>query len=623
LIGTISDFSVIPQTVIEDKNIKKFSFDYDIHENLNNKKIEHEIADELLNQNERLQIFDKMIEFRNWHSKIRSEDYEIEGVNLLKILDSHEFGTFLMSNLINLMLIKKIIKKENPSKIITTNFFSKIVESIIKDTNTKTEFFQNNSKKSLFWDKITIKYNLGKIPISFNISRRTYGKIKNFLETSMGFLYNFWFNVDNSKKKSIVFLEFNPQLFSKFFESMKDFEGDVILVNQRRSAIWSKSSLDIIRKFNYKILKINNILEKKEKNEINLLTDKFSKRIDSLFEDSAFFNNLFQIEEISFWDLIKETLKQTYLERLSYYISMIYGTKKIFEKSDVKCVVSFNEVGETEKCFLEYNKKRIPSILLEHGFVERIEKTKRFDVLSNYNDFKDKIALWGNVKKEFLITEYDIDAKKIIVTGSPRHDDYFNARQKKKNNETITLLLAPNPISEISGCSSTILKLRFKNIIKNIITIVGKFDNVKIIVKLHPIQLKHNEEIKSIIRKFDDKIPIYLWTSVIDTINQADVVMVISPDIPGTTTMLLESMILGKPTMNIFFDKIIPKFPHVEKNTVFTILDDVNLENNMKKILFDEQFQNELIKNADNFVSKFMSNRGNSSNEFASILKSF
>ena len=65
--------------------------------------------------------------------------------------------------------------------------------------------------------------------------------------------------------------------------------------------------------------------------------------------------------------------------------------------------MSLNEVGETEKSFLEYNNKNIPSILLEHGFIERIEKTKRFDVLSNYVNFKDKIAVWGDVKKEFLI----------------------------------------------------------------------------------------------------------------------------------------------------------------------------------------------------------------------------
>ena len=56
---------------------------------------------------------------------------------------------------------------------------------------------------------------------------------------------------------------------------------------------------------------------------------------------------------------------------------MIFNVKYFFNNSDVKCIVHLNEVGETEKSFLEF-KNNIPSILLEHGFVERIEKTKMF-----------------------------------------------------------------------------------------------------------------------------------------------------------------------------------------------------------------------------------------------------
>ena len=95
-------------------------------------------------------------------------------------------------------------------------------------------------------------------------------------------------------------------------------------------------------------------------------------------------------------------------------------------------------------------------------------------------NFKDKIAVWGEMKKRFLINEYGIAASKIIVTGSPRHDNSFTSRQKKSNHDKITLLLAPNPISDVNGLSSTELKLRFKRIIKNIFSIIKKFENVKI-----------------------------------------------------------------------------------------------------------------------------------------------
>ena len=43
LIGDIRDFEVIPNTIIEDTSIKKFSFDFNVHNLLQDKKIEHEI----------------------------------------------------------------------------------------------------------------------------------------------------------------------------------------------------------------------------------------------------------------------------------------------------------------------------------------------------------------------------------------------------------------------------------------------------------------------------------------------------------------------------------------------------------------------------------------------------
>jgi hypothetical protein len=621
LIENISDFDVIPKNIIENQNIKKFSFNLDIHELLKSKKIEHEIADNILNENERLQIFDKMIEFREWHSKIKSDDYKIEGINLLKMLDSQEFGSFLIPKLINLITIKRIIENEKPKKIITTTSLLKMIKVIIKNYDIELEFFKNKPKELLFWDIITIKFNIGKIPIKFNISKNTYLKIKTFFEKIMGFIFGFWYNPNNYKKKSLVFLEFNPEFFSNIFKSLKNYDGDIILVNQRRSAVWGRDSLNIIRKSKCKIFKIDNIKNNDEKDKINLLVNQFSKKIDNLFNNSTFFENFFIIDDISFWELIKETLEKKYSQRLFSYISIILNVKHFFDNSDVKCIVHLNEVGETEKSFLEF-KNNTPSILLEHGFVERIEKTKRLDSLSNYTKFNDKIAVWGESKKNYLINEYGIDEKKIIVTGSPKHDNYFSSRVKKKNNGELTLLIAPNPISDICGFSSTEIKLRFKEIITNIFSVVKEFDNLKIIVKLHPIQLQHNHEIQLIIKKLDKTIPIFLWTSVIDTINQADAVIVISPDIPGTTTMLLESMILGKPTMNVFFDKQIPEFHHVQKNAVFTVLDDDNFKNNLKKFLFDKKFQNALVDNADNFVMGSLSNPNTASEKFASILKS-
>lgn len=621
LIDNISDLNTMSEELSKTKDIKIFSFNLEVHNDLESKKIEHEIADDLLNQEQRFKIFDKMTEFQSWYSKIHSADYEFEGVNLLKMFDSHEFSSYLMSNLINLVIIKKIIDKEKPIKIIASTLFSNIIQSIIKQSHVETEFFKNKINKKSLWDKITFKYNVGRIPFSFSLSRKKYLQIKNFIETVTGFFYGFWFNLDSTKKKSIIFLEFNPQSFSKLFQALSNYDGNVILINQRRSVVWGKNSLSIIKKSKCKVLKINSILTKEEKTNLSPLINEYSKKINALWENSKFFDQIFKIEDCSFWRVIKEVIVKIYHERLPSHILLIHNIKKIFENIDVKCIVSLNETGETEKAVLEFNNNKNPSILLEHGFIERIPKTKRFDVLADYFSFKDKIAVWGETKKEWLVNEYGIDPKRIIVTGSPRHDDYFQSRLDRNNRKEKILLLAPNPINDINGLSSTNFKLRLNNTIKNIFSIVNKFENVKIIVKLHPIQLKHNEEIKSLIQKLDNTIPIYLWTSIIDTINNADAVIVLSPEVNATPTITLESMILGKPTMNIYFDDKIPEYDHIKNGAILTILDNDNIENELKKILFDEQFQKQLRENADNFVIKFMKNRGTASEKFASILQ--
>ena len=623
LITSILDLDEIPNNLLKSNETKIFSFNLDVHLELKNQKIEHIIADDLLSLDERLKIFDKMTEFGSWYSNIPGIDFELEGVNLLKILDRNEFLTYLLPILINLAIIKKIIEKEKPTKIIATNQISKTIYSIIKDQNIDTEFFNSVNNNNLLWDNITAKFNIGGIPLTFTLSRKKYLKIKNTFENLSGLLNNFWFKFDQSKNNSIVFLEFNPQLFSKLFEEMTNYDGDVILINHRRSAIWSKKSINVIKKSKCKILNLETVLNKNERAQIPLLLDNYSQKIDNLWKNSKILSDIFQIYGYNFLDSIKDTMLKLFSERLFSYISLILSMKKITNQLNIKCIVSLNESGETERTMLEVNNKKFPSILLEHGFIERNSQTKRYDILSEHVCFNDKIVVWGESKKQWLINEYDVNPNRIIVTGSPRHDAYFSSRLKNKNISQKTILLAPNPLNDINGQSNTTLKLQFNETIKKTLEIIKKLDNVKIIVKLHPIQLEHNEEIKLFIKNLDSSIPIYLWTPVIETINNVDAVLVLTPEIHSTPTMLLESMILGKPTMNVFFDKTVPEYAHIQDNAVFTITNNENLEINLKKFLFDENFQNTLQKNADNFVNQFMSNPGTASKKFASILKSY
>ena len=135
LIGNVLDIGIIPDDILYDKETKIFSFDLDIHEKLISKKIIHEIADNLLDQEDRMNIFDKLIEFCSWHSNLSSNKIKYENVNLLKLLDSNEFLQSISSKVINSILIHKIIENEKPSKILSTTFFSSTLNSIKNKQN--------------------------------------------------------------------------------------------------------------------------------------------------------------------------------------------------------------------------------------------------------------------------------------------------------------------------------------------------------------------------------------------------------------------------------------------------------------------------------------------------------
>ncbi len=621
LISNVTDFDVIPKSILCEPDTKIFSFDIDVHKKLNSKKLSHELADNILDKNERLQIFDKGLEFLSWYSNLSSKDLELEGVNLLKILDGHEFHSLLMPILIKFITIKKIIDKEKPMEIICSSLLSKMVESLIKNINIQTQFFQNNLQTNLLWDNISVNYNFGKIPISLNLSKNNFLKIKKYGESFIGFFSNFWLDQKNYKK-SIVLLEFNTALFSKLLLNLKNYPGNVILVNQRRSAIWNKKAIDAVKKSNSKILNFDKILTSNEKLKVPILVEEYSKKLDTFWKNSEFFDTLFQMENSSFWNIIKDIIVKSYNEKLPNFIFSILATKSLFLNMDIRCIVSLNETGETEKIFLESNKNKIPFILLEHGFIENDIEHSRFhrDV---YVDFSDKTAVWGNLKKNYLIDEFNIEPSRILVSGSPRHDDYFESINETTPKKEITVLLAPNPITEISGFINTKLELKFEDIINEIISILKQFKNIKPIVKLHASQLPHNIKIKSLIRKIDSTIPIIQSFSIIETINDSDIVIVITPENFGTSTILLESMILRKPTMNIILDDEIPQTDHVIDKAVLTISNNQDLEKNIKKILFDEKFQHDIKQNADKFITKFLVFRGNASEEFAKILKSY
>ena len=303
------------------------------------------------------------------------------------------------------------------------------------------------------------------------------------------------------------------------------------------------------------------------------------------------------------------------------YITLIFFSKKILTETNLGCIVTLNLFGESEKAILNLNKNNKPSILLEHGFTNYVPEISRFDITSGLDIFKDKIAVWGNIQKQYLVNVLKIPEKKILVVGSPRHDKFFRQTFSTKTDSVRTVLITPGLFDPTNAQSSTFSYLRLENLLRKTFKIFESFQNVKLIIKLHPAQNPDVEYIKKLINQLNPDVMIYHTEPIQKILEYCDTVVNIHTEVLPST-VLLEALIMEKPIMNISLVDENYNFQFIKDNAVLQVTDKSDLEKHFKTILYDEDLRKELIKNAQKHLQSYLSNQGKASKHFAEILKS-
>lgn len=618
LISSPTELGILNKDI---QNASIFSFNIQTHKSLEKNQIQHEIAENYLSDADRITIFDLTVSCYNWHEmKEFSGEFEFEGINLLSLLDTAELHQHLIKCLSDFLMIKRIIEKEHPEEIVATTKFSSILQSLTQGKEISIKIREAGLSTYLPWDKIQMKFNIGRFPISFYLSRSTYIKIKNTMEIIICNTLNLWYDL-NSKKKSVLLLEFNPSAYGNLLAQLGKLDKNIILINRRRPAIWNLASIKILRSSNCKVLNINDLLDETEKKEITSITNIYLQKLDVLWSKEDLLHKLFLCEGYSFWSTIKDVLIKTYRDRIPEYVSFLHSAKKILNRTNVLCVVSLNVIGETEKIILAVNNNRSPSIMLEHGFANYTQKLQRYDILSNYPLLQDKIAVWGDIQKKYLLEHRKFDPKRIFVTGSPRHDIFFKKKTKSVQNKQRTVLLTIVPITNITGQSDTNLHIKFEMFVRELCRISQNL-NLKLIVKLHPGQAEHNDMIIELFKDIDPKIPVYQLNPILNLIESCDVMININPESCDTSTVILEGLIMEKPIITAFLDDKYHEIEFVKDNATISLSDHTNLDKIMREILTDDSIKNSLLKNAQLHLNKYLANSGIAAKNFADIINS-
>lgn len=599
-------------------NLNIYALDNNAHVTLEKNSIRHEIADESLTDEDFNAIFDKVVSLYNWHDFIpKNHEFEVDGINFLSVLDTQEMQAFLANFLYDFLIIKKIIEKELPKKIIVSHSLRKMILPLICHYNFDHEILKTETVESMAYQTIEMKLNFGKIPISFSLSRNKYLKLKRFVEIIICRIYDLWPDLDMTKN-SMLFLEMNPIDYESLISEISDDKTQILFLNNRRPAIWNRKSIKILRQHGCKVIDLNNLLTTNEKKDARGIALQIRQKIRSLKNNDGV-KEIFTYDGISFWDGINDELLTTFEDRIEWYVFLIKSTKKLLDTFNVKNILSQNVVGETEKAVLALNKNQIPSIMLEHAFANYTPQISRYDILSMYSLFRDRIAVWGEVQKEYLIKQHKIEENRIIVSGSPRHDAFFIKRTLPKTKER-RILITPRPIIDTALHKKVESYQKYERLL---VRILNYFENkdVRIIIKTHPGLDLHNSDIKKTIHKIKADIPIYQNVPIRELIETAYAHINISPEGFDLSTVVLESLIMNVPVMNIILDKTVYDFEVNKMNAIKNVFDDSTLEQHLEKLIFDEPFREAQIQKGQKFLFRYLSNMGNASKYLANELK--
>lgn len=602
--------NILPK--IKDKP-KIISLDIFSHDELSKQAIIHKKLEDYIDKNDE-KLIDKLMLLKSheWYTqKEISNLLQFENMNLGWLLEL-EITPYFLKILKNFLGIIRIITEENPSLIISSDFLISMCRSIVKDKKIKLESFTSEKPDGLSFDKVQIPICLGKRTFTFWISRKYALKIKYLFE----YVTNLFLSLNTkSKKESILLLDFNPIMYKNFLKELSNTNKQIIILNERRPAIWNYQSFKVIVNSKVKTLRLKNFLNKKTKLIILKKQKEFEKNLQNFFE-SNIHEDFFSIEGYSFWPSIKKHFISICSERFNEAIERFELSKELFSKLTIKSFLTLYPSAPEEKILIHCAQKfKIPGTVLQHGLHPQSEHLDSFLKIFPYLPTTGlKYAAWGNEFKTYLCNT-GINPSDIILSGNPKYDEFFQIKNHSKNNGSI--LLASSILSEIeySGVNTKVFE-QYKKILKDICIIANNIPKKELIIKLHPGQ-PSSYDVKPIIHGVNSSIPIFKNTDILDLIKNCDVLISIGP-----STVLLEAMILNKPTITYpvepqwwYEDKIFQSGSTVLVKTPEEFEDAIN------KILFDAEFRNSIIDKGNKFVDEYLTNHQNSSKFLATYLE--
>ena len=586
---------------LKEENADFIAFDYVSHKILAKNKIKHNLIDDYINENDRKEIFQFCSTCLKQYERSNESDLKFHNIDLVSIIERNELHEFLMDLVPKIKALKKIIDKG----LYDTIFVSSDIYEIFSKTKFKSniKFLNKIEKNLLTLEKVDIPLNFEIMETKFTISRKKYKMLKKNIEKTTTGLFRLRKNYENKKK--IVLIEFDPEIYHDLLQEINKRGFQPVLVNFRKTATASLRSIKYLKKSNSLVMLAEDWLQKPQFEEIKTAKANFLYKIKNVTKNKIFLPN-FVYDEIDFNMTIQEKINNILVQRLDEYLAQILVAESIENANDVLGIITLNFSGETEKIFSKI-KNDIPVILLQHAFANYTKSISYFDILDDYHLIKHKIAVWGDIIKDYLIHVKAIPENKIIVSGSPKYDSYSKIKKNKKSQKIMLVTLRPI-ITHMEGPRIELYE-KYEKTLHKLIQISKDVENLQIIFKLHPQQNISNQIIINMI-KGNEGIKILQFEPIKELLADCDLHVNIAPDNFDASSVILEAMMMGKPTLNIQLQKNEIEFEFIKDNAIKSVYYDSNIERSVLDLI-SYHGTDELFSNSQNFLNKYMKNRGN------------
>jgi len=571
------------------------TFDYNSHKNLEKFGINHVISDSYLDQSFLSSIEKICYGLSQWYTqKSIEKTVEYDGLNLGEFFYI-ELYEILIPFLKKFFEISKIFEENRQSSFLTSNNLYDIIHSFSDDIKILQK--ANTIKSEFDYSHIDIPFKLGPKSSHIRIGRSKYLKL---LNTSEKFL-----NLTRKKQSdnpAILLADFSANRYKEFFLAMPQSKNIFVKFDRNAPPFWNYNTYSTVKKSRSVIENSSSLIDDNIKKIIadaqNLINEKLN-----FLSNSTELPEFFSVNKISFWNAFKKTFLKLVQNKFIEFIREIEIVKKLLLKYKFSCVLVHAESGLDLVLIKLAKRQNIPIILLEHGLTPLgkniLEHQKFYRALPVYSS---KYLVWGNIDFKSC-TENGFPTNKIEVLGVPFYDEIFNNKIPSYTESDNFILFATDFKALHTLESITVESMKkYEIIINSVYDIVTKH-NKRLLIRPHP-QKDIGE--KHIAKELDPKIKVSAGGSILPLIKSSSLVVV-----TDVSSVMIEAMALNKPVISL---RVNPDYDDEFCNPNACLRTSIeDFENNLSKILENEQFRNLLLKRQKTFLDENVVNQGSAS----------